>query len=124
MKRKKTGMFINHLRLKHQMSREELADRLGVFEIKIELWEKGILMPSICELEMLSIQLDTSVNELLAGRTLKAKSDDEVFAYAEELRKKENLKVMISCSILLLSVITLVRSSNKQKRIGENRYGR
>ena len=124
MKRKKTGMFINHLRLKHQMSREELADSLGVFEIKIELWEKGILMPSICELEMLSIQLDTSVNELLAGRTLKVKSDDEVFAYAEELRKKENLKVMISCSILLLSVITLVRSSSKQKRIGENRYGR
>ena len=124
MKRKKTGMFINHLRLKHQMSREELADSLGVFEIKIELWEKRILMPSICELEMLSIQLDTSVNELLAGRTLKVKSDDEVFAYAEELRKKENLKVMISCSILLLSVITLVRSSSKQKRIGENRYGR
>ena len=124
MKRKKIGMFINHLRLKHQMSREELADRLGVFEIKIEFWEKGILMPSICELEMLSIQLDTSVNELLAGRTLKTKSDDEVFAYAEELRKKESLKVLISCSILLLSVITLVRSSNKQKRIGENRYER
>ena len=101
MKRKKTGMFINHLRLKHQMSREELADSLGVFEITIELWEKGILMPSIYDLEMLSIQLDTTVNELLAGKTLEQKNDDEVFAYAETLRKKENLKIMISCSILL-----------------------
>ena len=124
MKRKKTGMFINHLRLKHQMSREELADSLGVFEITIELWEKGILMPSIYDLEMLSIQLDTTVNELLAGKTLEQKNDDEVFAYAETLRKKENLKIMISCSILLLSVITLVRSSSKQKKIGETRNER
>ena len=110
MKRKETGMFINHLRLKHQMSREELADSLGVFEITIELWEKGILMPSIYDLEMLSIQLDTTVNELLAGKTLEQKNDDEVFAYAETLRNKEKYKVIVFTSLFLFSIFSLIKS--------------
>ncbi len=116
MERKKTGMFINHLRLKHQMSREELADSLGVFEIKIELWEKGILMPSIYELEMLSIQLDTSVNELLAGRTLKEKSDDEVFAYAVKLRNKEKYKVILFTSLFLFGICSLMKSKKNNSQ--------
>ena len=113
MNRRKTGMFIRTLRLQHNLSREKLADSLGVFELTIELWERGVLKPTIYDLEMLSVQLKTTVNELLAGKSLKEKNDDEVFAYAEEQRKKENLKLFITSCVCMLAVFTFIKKSKK-----------
>ncbi len=113
MNARKTGIFIRKLRLQHNLSREKLADSIGVFELTLELWERGILKPTIYDLEMLSFELESTVNELLAGHELTNENDDEIFNYAEEQRKKENFKIMVSSTIFLIGLFALTKSFKK-----------
>lgn len=70
----KTGKFIAYLRKQHNLTQEALGEKLGVTNKTVSRWENANYMPDIEMLQLLSKELNVSVNELLAGEFL---SDEE-----------------------------------------------
>ncbi len=113
MNKKRIGHFIKELRREKKITQKELAHRLGVFERTISCWEKGLWMPSIYDLELLSFQLDITINELLLGEKLENKNDDTIFYYAMNARKRKKLLFFFSIVILLIAVIFVLTMIGK-----------
>lgn len=66
----KTGKFIAELRSERGLTQEQLGERLGVTNKTVSRWETGTYMPPIESLEVLSKELDVSINEIIAGERL------------------------------------------------------
>ena len=66
----KTGKFIAYLRKQHNLTQEALGEKLGVTNKTVSRWENANYMPDIEMLQLLSKELNVSVNELLAGEFL------------------------------------------------------
>ena len=77
----KTGKFIAQLRKQHDLTQEGLGEKLGVTNKTVSRWENANYMPDIEMLQLLSKELNVSVNELLAGEFL---SDEEFRKKADE----------------------------------------
>ena len=106
MNKKIIGSFIRQLREEKKKSRADIARGTGVSEFKISLWENGVLLPEFYNLEMLSVQLNITVNELLVGERLKTVNDDYVFSYAMYEKRKNIFKVSF-VFILFIALIIL-----------------
>ena len=77
----KTGKFIALLRKQHGLTQEALGEKLGITNKTVSRWENANYMPDIEMLQLLSKELNVSVNELLAGEFL---SDEEFRKKADE----------------------------------------
>jgi len=86
----KIGRFIAVMRKQQGMTQELLGERLGVTNKTISRWEAGKYMPDIDKLRELSMVLDISVNELLAGERIE---DSSNFIKKAD----ENLITVLSC---------------------------
>ena len=64
----KVGNFIMEKRKSHNMTQQQLADKLNISFQAISKWENGTTFPNIEILQDLAIVLDVSVDEILAGR--------------------------------------------------------
>jgi len=115
MNKKKIGEFIKVLREKRNLSQEQLAQHIGVSEKDIQCWESGKKIPNMCDLELLSFQFNTSVNDLLSGKKNKNQDDDEVFYYATVQRNKHKKTIIFSSIIvvMLICIFSLLVFSNK-----------
>ena len=78
---KKIGAFIAMNRKKKGYTQEQLAEKLGVTNKTISRWENGHYMPDLSLLEPLSKELDTTLNELLAGKEI---VKEEAMEYSEQ----------------------------------------
>ena len=65
-----TGAVIRQLREKNQLTQAELAEKLHVSDKAVSKWENGKGYPDISLLESIAAVFDTSVAELLSGRTI------------------------------------------------------
>lgn len=76
----KIGKFIAELRKEKHLTQEQLAEKLGVTQKSVSRWETGRNMPDLSILQLLSIELSTTVPELLDGAKSETnqKSADEV----------------------------------------------
>lgn len=90
----KTGKFIARLRSERGLTQEQLGERLGVTNKTVSRWETGTYMPPIEALEVLSKELDVSINEIIAGERL----SDESF----RKRADENIAQVLSDSAFTL----------------------
>lgn len=63
----KVGNFIMEKRKGHNMTQQQLADKLNISFQAISKWENGTTFPNIEILQDLAIVLDVSVDEILAG---------------------------------------------------------
>lgn len=63
----KVGNFIMEKRKSHNMTQQQLADKLSISFQAISKWENGTTFPNIEILQDLAIVLDVSVDEILAG---------------------------------------------------------
>ena len=63
-----TGKMIKELRIKHQMTQREFAEKLGVTYQAVSKWENGKSMPDILLLKEISILFDVDIDELLTGK--------------------------------------------------------
>lgn len=70
MDQAKVGIFICAMRKQQGMTQEQLGESLGVTNKTISRWETGKYMPDIDKLQALSVVLDVSINELLAGERI------------------------------------------------------
>lgn len=66
----KIGKFLAELRHEHNMTQEQLGEKLGVTNKTISRWENGNYMPPVDVLLMLSGLYGISINEILSGRRL------------------------------------------------------
>ena len=83
----KIGNFLAALRKEHNMTQEQLGEKIGVTNKTISRWENGNYLPPVDKLQELSRLYDISINELLAAEKL----DDEGFRNAAENNLKEAL---------------------------------
>lgn len=81
MDTKKIGAFIAMNRKKKGYTQEQLAEKLGVTNKTISIWENGHYMPDLSLLEPLSKELDITLNELLAGEEI---VKEEAMEYSEQ----------------------------------------
>lgn len=84
----KMGSFLAELRKEHNLTQEELGEKLGVTNKTISRWETGNYMPPVEMLEILSDMYGMTINELLSGKKL---TTEEYKEMAEE-NIKESLK--------------------------------
>lgn len=106
MDTQKIGKFLKSLRTQHNMTQEQLGEKLGVTNKTISRWETGNYLPSIDCLKLLSELYQVSINEILSGETLEA---DEFKAAAEEnitlalkQREKEDKRFENIMTVLVL----------------------
>lgn len=113
MDSEKVGKFIYQLRVKNNLTQNELATKINVTNKAVSRWERGIGFPDISLLEPLSKVLNISILELLNGEYIKEKSQAEkkdINVLLQTLLKtneknKYNKTLIISIIILFTSVI-------------------
>ena len=66
----KIGLFIKEQRINQNMTQKELADKIGCTDKAVSRWETGKGLPDMSFLVPLSKELNTSVNEILAGEKI------------------------------------------------------
>lgn len=75
MNQERVGKFIAQLRKEHDLTQQELADKLSITDKAVSKWENGRCMPDVSFLEQLSTLFEVTVKELLNGeRTFKKKN--------------------------------------------------
>lgn len=105
MKKEKIGEFIKEEMQNKKVSKKEMAKSLGVPSFVINLYWKGIVFPSIYNLELIAFKLNVSLNELLGGSLEKQKDDDMVYFYALNARKR---KIILTILYLILLIIMFI----------------
>jgi len=64
------GKFIQSKRKEKGLTQKGLAEKLGVTDKAVSKWERGLGCPDVSILEVLAHELDTSILEILKGRTI------------------------------------------------------
>ena len=62
-----TGIILKQLREKHDLTQNELAERVMVTRQAVSRWENGETQPSTDTLKLLSREFDVSINTLLGS---------------------------------------------------------
>ena len=100
----KIGAYLAWKRMEQALSKEELAQKVGVSPARIAEWESGKRLPGVFQLELLCNVLGCTVTQLLAGE--EAANADEVLL--KLLRKLEKYKALgIALVGLLLTQLPL-----------------
>ena len=79
MNQEKIGLFIAKCRREKNMTKEDLAEKLGVSNKSISRWENGKTMMDISLFEPLCNELDISIIELLNGERINDKKKDKLY---------------------------------------------
>lgn len=66
----KIGKFLAQLRREHELTQEQLGEKLGVTNKTISRWETGTYLPPVEMLQLMSGIYNVSINELLSGERL------------------------------------------------------
>lgn len=121
MNQVKIGEFIAQLRKDKNLTQEKLGEKLGITNKTISRWETGIYLPDIEMLQILSKELNVSINEILAGERIEAA---KLFEKAEE-NIVEVLKLVERKSIIggrEYGEVSTVNEDNKAILKTNNRY--
>lgn len=118
MNKIKIGNFIENKMKEKDISIWDLHFGMGVSEREIKKWINGKKMPNMYDLEMLSIRLGVTKDDILAGEIKSKKNDDNLFAYVMEIKKKNRIKLIVSVILSILLIIgisTAVYFKNQSK---------
>ena len=99
------GNKINELRKKHNLSQEQLAEKVGVARQTISKWELGETTPDIKQAQMLSQIFNVSLDEML-GNGMK-----ESVIITHDYKKKNSIpwrKIIVISSVVLLICLIVV----------------
>lgn len=101
MDNEKFGKFIKELRKEKNLTQKQLADKINITDKAVSKWERGLSFPDITMLNILSKELNVSVEELLNGEKFKEEVHN-VESFKEEIfdgkdSKKDNKKTDNLC---------------------------
>ena len=114
MDNEKFGNFVKELRKEKNLTQKELAKRINITDKAVSKWERGLSFPDISMLNILSEELDVSVEELLNGERIKesekAEQIDVEKAIKEALEKANGKEEKRKKKILKIKKITKILS--------------
>lgn len=110
MNQKHIGTFLRELRLEHDWTQQQLADRIGVSNRSVSRWETGSTMPDLSLLVMLSELYGISVDEILDGER---KGDDmidnttmgKVADYNAQINERKDRRMTVLFSIAFVMFV-------------------
>ena len=116
MDNEKFGNFVKELRKEKNLTQKELAKRINITDKAVSKWERGLSFPDITMLNILSKELDVTVEELLNGEKIKenkkAEKIDVEKAIKEALEKangkEEKRKKKILKSKKITKIISII----------------
>lgn len=114
----KIGKFIAELRKEKNMTQEELASILGISKNAVSKWERGICLMDMSLLKPLSIALDVSINEILAGEHIKSedfinKSDETIVKLAELIDLKTMRYGILGMALFFMVLVFICISKDQ-----------
>lgn len=110
----KIGLLIKNLRIKNNMSQNDLARELGIGRENISKWENGVSLPDVENLIIISKIFKVSVDELLLGELTNNKDNNKDIyyeLYKEKNKKNESLRrniKLFTSLVLVLSVSSIL----------------
>ena len=90
----KIGKFICENRKKHNLTQEQLAEKLNISKNAVSKWERGLSLPDVSIMQDLCKILDITLNELFRGERI---SDDKY----KEMTDNNLLEVLEDSSFTL-----------------------
>ncbi len=115
------GKFIQTKRKEKELTQKELAEKLGVTDKAVSKWERGLGCPDVSILEILAKELDTSILEILKGRTIEneiikvAEANDyvkETIKYTRNKSKETINKIIIFLTISISLLLLILNIEN------------
>lgn len=109
MKNKNIGNFISECRKAKGLTQKQLADKLYVSDKAVSKWERNICLFDISLIQPLADILGVSVNELLEGKHLDQKDDQEILSKIKQYSQKKikHLRILYGIALLSTVIITL-----------------
>ena len=108
MEHKDIGNFIAERRKAKGLTQKQLAEKLYVSDKAISKWERNICLFDISLIQPLADILDVSINELLEGKLLDSKQDDEVIQKIKQIsqnkRKHWRMIYILTTAFCLLRI--------------------
>ena len=109
----KVGAFIAKCRKEQNLTQLQLAQKLMVTDRAVSKWERGKGMPDVSIILDLCEIFGITVNELLIGKRIDMKKDDQnneklLLDMAEEINKKNKIIWTDMWVIIIISVIALL----------------
>jgi transcriptional regulator with XRE-family HTH domain len=86
---------LKQLRLKADLSQEELAKQLGCSKSAISMYENGTREPNLETLEAIADYFNVDMNTLTDSKT-SAELNSELQEYLEELKNRSELRMLFS----------------------------
>lgn len=100
------GRFITQKRKEHNLTQEQLAERLGVSNKTISKWETGKCMPDYSIVELLCKELNTTLAELMNGkeneRQIQACDNEQIVSMMREMQDLREAKTMMIGFVLMI----------------------
>ena len=99
----KTGTFIRFLRVSHNLTQEELGDKIYVTRKAVSKWENGICYPSIDLIPRIADLFGVSFEEILFGEfRYEEENDLNTFDYVIKVFKNKHIKTVITSTAVVL----------------------
>lgn len=121
----KIGKFIATNRKSHNMTQEELAEKLYITDRAVSKWERGLSLPDADKMLELCNILDINVNELLMGEKIDMKDYNKKteellleMARQEEIKNKRllvDMYVLTGTAVVFYIAITLLACFTLEK---------
>ncbi len=83
-RKRSMGNFLAEQRRRLGLTQEELGERIGVSGKTVSRWETGVYLPGVEALELLSLELGVTADEIIAG---KRQTTNQVITIAENNEK-------------------------------------
>lgn len=109
MKNKNIGNFISECRKAKGLTQKQLAEKLYVSDKAVSKWERNICLFDISLIQPLADILGVSINELLEGKHLDQKNDQEILSKIKQYSQKKikHLRILYGIALLSTVIITL-----------------
>lgn len=109
MKNKNIGNFISECRKAKGLTQKQLAEKLYVSDKAVSKWERNICLFDISLIQPLADILGVSVSELLEGKHLDQKDDQEILSKIKQYSQKKikHLRILYGIALLSTVIITL-----------------
>ncbi len=107
------GENLQNLRKQHNLSQEELADKINVSRQSISKWESGAAIPEMDKIVTLCEVFDCTMDELVRGTNLKTTcaNSDLKQAY-NHLMRKFSRSISFAIGLILLGTVALLAFSS------------
>lgn len=109
MNNKNIGNFISECRKAKGLTQKQLAEKLYVSDKAVSKWERNICLFDISLIQPLADILGVSVSELLEGKHLDQKDDQEILTKIKQYSQKKikHLRIFYGIALLCAIIITL-----------------